>query len=104
MGEASSTHLCTATENAALLRTTSCLTAIAPTQWSGFVISAALGALPSAHRIILHVGQITGIFSSPQESSPRWKIRRGFFESGDALSGNTLPSAPNLATASNRID
>src|SRR5450432_1377976 len=32
MGEASSTHLCAAAQYAALLRPTSCLTAIAPTQ------------------------------------------------------------------------
>jgi hypothetical protein len=40
---------------------------------------------------------------SSQELSPRRKIRRGLFESDNTLSGNTLPSAPNLAAAANRI-
>jgi hypothetical protein len=35
--------------------------------------------------------------------SPRRKIRRGLFESDNTLSGHTLPSAPNLAAAANRI-
>jgi hypothetical protein len=34
--------------------------------------------------------------SSSQELSPRRKIRRGLFDSDNTLSGNTLPSAPNL--------
>jgi hypothetical protein len=91
MGEASSTHLCTAAQYAAPLRPASCLTAIAPTQ-NGFCRGGARHgqALPCgcyfsrSRRSAISASNnltrraITGISSSSQELSPRRKSAAGF--------------------------